>query len=238
MSYGLPVLLLTTVSIGFFHTIMGPDHYLPFTAMSRSRRWSLRKTALITLLCGIGHVGSSVILGLLGVGFGIAVNHLEMFESFRGRVAAWAFICFGLVYFIYGIRRAIRNQPHRHTHSHNGEEMPHSHMHTHHDEHLHVHAVAKSKRAVPWTLFIIFLLGPCEPLIPLLMYPAANNDIMGIILVAGSFAFVTIFTMLAVVLISTFGAARIRVGGFERYGHAIAGFIILMCGAAIEFLGL
>jgi len=56
MSYELSVLLIAAASIGFFHTLFGPDHYLPFIVMSKSGNWSLRKTTLITFICGIGHV--------------------------------------------------------------------------------------------------------------------------------------------------------------------------------------
>ena len=65
-----PILLVSAISIGFFHTLLGPDHYLPFIVLSKSRNWSSVKTVVITVLCGIGHVGGSVVLGLLGVFFG------------------------------------------------------------------------------------------------------------------------------------------------------------------------
>jgi hypothetical protein len=52
MSDSLTILLLTTGSLGFFHTIMGPDHYLPFIVMSRSGKWSNKKTIWVTILCG------------------------------------------------------------------------------------------------------------------------------------------------------------------------------------------
>ena len=38
------LLLWTAASIGFVHTLLGPDHYLPFVAMSRAGGWSARKT--------------------------------------------------------------------------------------------------------------------------------------------------------------------------------------------------
>ena len=40
MEASLPVLLVSALSIGFFHTLLGPDHYLPFILLSRSRNWS------------------------------------------------------------------------------------------------------------------------------------------------------------------------------------------------------
>jgi uncharacterized membrane protein len=88
MTAELNALIITAASIGFFHTILGPDHYLPFVMMSWARKWSGVKTTLITVLCGLGHIGSSVVLGLIGVSVGIAVNKLEFVESFRGNLAA------------------------------------------------------------------------------------------------------------------------------------------------------
>ena len=54
------ILSLTAASIALIHTIFGPDHYLPFVVLSKARKWSNLKTVWITILCGIGHVGSSV----------------------------------------------------------------------------------------------------------------------------------------------------------------------------------
>ncbi len=50
----------------------------------------------------------------------------------------------------------------------------HAHEHTHDGEHAHVHE-SESSSITPWVLFVIFVLGPCEPLIPLLMFPAASR---------------------------------------------------------------
>ena len=104
----------TAASIGFFHTLLGPDHYLPFIFMAKARKWSMFKTSWVTVACGIGHVGSSILLGIIGFTFGIALGKLEMFEGIRGDLAAWAFVLFGLAYFIWGLRRAIVNKPHKH----------------------------------------------------------------------------------------------------------------------------
>ncbi len=97
------VLYLTAASIGFFHTLLGPDHYVPFIVISKARKWSLTKTNFITFLCGLGHVGSSVLIGFIGIMLGVAVNKIILIESTRGSVAAWLMIAFGLAYFICGL---------------------------------------------------------------------------------------------------------------------------------------
>lgn len=237
MSNELSVLMIAAASIGFFHTLFGPDHYLPFIVMSRAGNWSLRKTTLITILCGIGHVLSSVLLGFIGIALGIAVTKLEFLESFRGNLAAWGLIAFGLVYFIWGLRRAVKNKPHQHIHTHDGKIM-HDHLHVHSNEHIHLHEKQSGKNLTPWMLFTIFVLGPCEPLIPLLMYPAAKNNFQGLVLVTGIFGAVTLLTMLSVVLVVSSGINFIPAKKLERYVHAVAGATILLCGISIQFLGL
>lgn len=237
MSQEIAVLSVTAASIGLLHTLFGPDHYVPFIVMSRARKWSILKTTWITVLCGIGHIGSSIVLGMIGIGLGIGVTRLERFESVRGGLAAWLLIGFGLAYFVWGLRRALRNQPHAHVHTHGGG-LTHTHRHTHIEGHVHVHEQEGTPSLTPWVLFTIFVLGPCEPLIPLLMYPAAKSSAMGVALVAGIFGGVTIATMLGIVLLSALGISLIPVRRMERYTHALAGATICLCGVAIQFLGL
>lgn len=236
MTAELKVLCITAASIGFMHTLFGPDHYLPFIVMSRARKWTALKTAVITFLCGLGHVLSSVVLGLLGIAFGIAVMKLEAFEAFRGNLAAWALIIFGFVYCVWGLHRAFKNKPHSHIHVH-GDLTMHVHDHTHQAEHAHVHE-DKKKNITPWVLFTIFVLGPCEPLIPILMYPAAKMDASAAVLVASIFSIVTIGTMLSVVMLTSFGISFAPLGKLERFTHALAGAAICASGLAIQFLGL
>ena len=93
------------------------------------------------------------------------------------------------------------------------------------------------RRATAWTLFVVFVLGPCEPLIPLLMFPAATHGPASALMVAAVFGVVTMATMTAVVLLSTFGLHYLPFQTAGRYGHAVAGAVIVLRGFAIR-LGL
>ena len=236
MDDSITLLSVTAITIGFIHTVLGPDHYLPFIVLSEAKKWTLRKTIFITVLCGLGHVLSSVVLGLVGIAVGISVSKLVNIESFRGNIAAWLFIAFGLVYMIISIRNLIRNRKHSHIHFHQGGEK-HFHEHNHHLEHTHIHD-KEIVNTTPWILFLIFVFGPCEPLIPILMYPAAKHNITGAIFVSLLFSVVTIATMVSVVMIFKFGLNRINLKPLEKYGNLIAGTTIFLSGIAIQFLGL
>jgi len=226
----------TAVTIGFIHTLIGPDHYIPFIVMGEARQWTIRKTMLITFICGLGHVLSSVVLGFIGIAAGISLSRLEFFESFRGNIAAWLLIAFGLVYMLISLRSLYRKKKHVHAHHHT-DGSDHEHEHNHFSGHSHIH-VEDKKNVTPWVLFLIFILGPCEPLIPLVMYPAAENNMSGVIVVSLLFSVVTITTMMSIVLAFRFGLSRINLRPLERYVNVIAGAVIMVSGLAIQFLGL
>jgi len=231
------ILIGTAASIGFIHTVLGPDHYLPFIVMSRARQWPLAKTLFISFLCGLGHVLSSVGLGFIGLAFGIAVSRLEGVESTRGNVAAWLLIIFGFTYFIWGLDRALKRKTHSHLHLHpQGEE--HEHAHLHEADHYHLHGQKQKPSLTPWILFTIFVFGPCEPLIPLVMYPAARHNLFGVALVTAAFGLTTILTMLSLISLASWGLSFFSLGRLERYAHALAGAMIFVSGLSVQFLGL
>jgi nickel/cobalt exporter len=234
MSNELSVLLITAASIGFMHTLFGPDHYIPFIAMSKAGNWSKFKTMWVTILCGFGHVGSTIVLGFIGIVFGYSVFHLESIESYRGEIAGWLLLIFGLLYMVWGIRRAMLNKPHTHTHIHHDGAME---LHAHEHEKEHAHKEYKASMRI-WIIFTIFVFGPCEPLIPILMYPAARGTMSDVIIVCSVFSLVTIATMLTIVFSALYGLSFLPMKKMEQYSHALGGFAIFMCGVAVQFLGL
>jgi len=235
-SLALPALVATAAATGGIHTLIGPDHYVPFIAMARVGRWTFQRTLIVTLLCGIGHVLSSVVLGLAGIGAGSAVQRLTGIEVTRGEFAGWLLLGFGLMYLIWGIRRGWRNRPHSHFHAHASGEV-HAHAHTHAGAHAHPHAESEraARSLTPWVLFTIFVFGPCEPLIPIMFAAHAKLTGWGAGLVALVFSATTIATMTAIVVAGYFGLARLSWGPMQRYGHALAGLAIVACGALMKF---
>jgi sulfite exporter TauE/SafE len=210
------ILLWSAASIGFVHTILGPDHYLPFIVIGKARNWNQSRILGLTAVCGIGHVLSSVLIGMFGIFIGIQLQKLTWLEGIRGNLAAWGLIAFGLLYAIWGLRHYFRHK----------KKINGSHKHS------------TTSDATPWMLFIVFFLGPCEPLIPLLMYPAAHESTMAIVLVTTIFGVVTIGTMLIAVWAASLGLSRINMNRLQPLSHFVAGIIIFVSGLSIQFLGL
>ena len=87
-------------------------------------------------------------------------------------------------------------------------------------------------------MFALFVVGPCEPLIPLILYPAATGSPEHTLLVIAVFTVVTLATMLAAVQVAMSGATWLRGLPGRRFGHALAGGIVCACGILIEVAGL
>ena len=227
-------LLLAAAGVALIHTLLGPDHYLPFIMLARARQWSRRRTIVITTLCGLGHVTSSLLLGGIGIGLGLAVSRIEDLDGGRGSLAAWGLAAFGLAYAVWGVRKGVRRARGLEAHTHGGSV----HVHTGGD-HAHRHAQTRhSVDATFWTLFAIFVLGPCEPLIPLFILPASRGDWLLAATTAAVFAVVTVVTMVGVTLLGLAGLRPVALAPLARWDHALAGSVIALSGLAIVYLGL
>ncbi|MEM8982352.1 MAG: hypothetical protein AAGC71_04960 [Pseudomonadota bacterium] len=236
ISSEIALLLVTAASIGVVHTLIGPDHYLPFVALARERGWSLSRTLNTTALCGIGHCAGSVIIGFVGIAFGLGIAGLEATESTRGDIAAWVLLGFAIAYLIYSLRVWRRSVVHSHEHAHTCGTV-HEHEHNHLDEHGHVHVETSGATPVVAALFVVFVLGPCEALIPMLMYPAATLNAGAVLAVTLTFSFATVATMLIAVAVGYSGAKRFSLKLPVGAPGAIAATLIGACAAAM-LLGL
>ena len=208
------LLALAAVTLGSLHTL-APDHWVPFAALARAQGWSRARTARITALCGFGHVTVSVLLGVLALVFG-----LEMIRLVGQRMEAMAgilLIAFGLVYAVYGLRRAAGSHVHGH----------------HHHRYDHVH---EPRTMTPWALFLLFSADPCVAVIPIL-FAAAPLGTLRTAVVVGAYELATIGTMVALVLPAAAAARRVSGRFVEHYGDAAAGGVIAVVGIVVAAVG-
>lgn len=207
-------LTLAAAGTGILHTILGPDHYLPFIALARARNWTVRRSVVFVVLCGLAHAFTAILLGVAGLWLGRSIGDVFYIDESRATIAAWALIFAGTVYALWGLHRARRET--------SGE--------------------AASVSIMGLTLFLVFFFGPCEPLIPFVMYAGGAEGLFAAIFAASAFTLATLATMLVIIMPATFGLARLSsatpLAGVVRYGHALAGVVIALCGVAVEFGGL
>lgn len=208
-------LAVTAATVGALHSA-APDHWLPFAALARARRWSSVRTARVTITCGFGHVTVSVLLGILGLFIGAQV--MELFGARLASVATLILIAFGVIYAVWGIRRAVGVHLHGHSHSH----------------YDHVHEESKTTE---WTLFLIFCADPCVAVTPIMLAAAPLGlwKIAGIVIV---YELATIGAMVLLVLPARAGIQLVGGAWIDRYGHVAAGVFIAAVGFAMIVLGL
>ena len=210
------LLLGTAASLAVIHTLLGIDHSLPFVALGRARGWALGRTLAVTTLCGAGHVASSVLIGVVGVGLGIATDALLWLESTRGELAAALLIGFGLAYTAWAVWRGFGGR--------DGARVG--------------GAAAGADRVTPWALFLVFVLGPCEPLIPLMVVPGMARDWFAVAAVVAVFGLLTVGVMLLAVAAAWRGVTLFGAGRIGRHADVAAGLVVAASGAAVRFLGL
>jgi hypothetical protein len=172
-----------------------------------------------------------VLLGLGGAAIGWSVSKIGWLESVRGGVAGWALLSFGVLYAAWGLWRAAMDRRHKHFDLYEDGSL-------YVYEHRHGDAVPlrERHRVTPWVMFLIFLLGPCEPMIPLLYFPAAKSSLDGMVLLVSVYTFFTLLTMVAMVALGYFGISFLKTEKLERYMHALGGITITICGAGMVFL--
>ena len=105
------ILLVSAASVAFFHAL-APDHWLPFVALAKASRWSMRKLGWIAFWAGLGHVLSSVLLGFLGLWLGLTLHHAQGMDMWRGNIGIWLLIGFGVAYGVWGLKHAQHPHPH------------------------------------------------------------------------------------------------------------------------------
>ena len=174
------MLLFSAFVVGALHAL-APDHWLPFVALSRAQSWSTRKTALVTFVAGIIHVCSSLILGLAGISLQRSLAEVIRWEGLRGEWFSFLLIGFGLIYMLWAFKQSNKKKI---------EEMR-----------------SRENEIVYWIYFSIFVLGPCEPLIPFL-FLSVNKGAAQMFPVVMFFGAATLMVMTA--------AACAALRGFER----------------------
>jgi len=226
------ILLSTAATLGVVHTALGVDHVVPFVALAHARRWSLAKTVVTTGVCGLGHVLSSVVIASVGLSLGVATGKLALLEATRGSWAAMLLIGFGLGYaaFAFWKNRRQKLGAHLAQHEHDAQLTE-----------LVVDPALDHRRVIP-ALFIIFVLGPCEALLPLLTASGLTLSLRQSVVVGGVFCAATLFTMLSLVMVGFWGlrlsGRSTRHGLFHAHAHTWAGLSMALSGLAIQVLGI
>jgi nickel/cobalt transporter (NicO) family protein len=128
-------LVAAVAGVGVLHTIV-PDHWVPITLIARQRGWSRSETAAVAFKAGIGHVLSTLVIGLVvwiaGVAFATRFGHLVDTAASIALIGFGGWIAISALREIRGVNGHEHNHGHGHVHGHG-----HSHGHRHGLGHSH-----------------------------------------------------------------------------------------------------
>lgn len=223
-------LFLAAILIAALHTLANPSHYLPFVALGKANGWGALKSALAAGFCGLGHIVGFAIFAAAGVVLAEGLkSHFGLWEVGEN-LGKSIFVLLGLVYCAYGLRFAMRMKEAANAPCDCGS--------------CGVCSMEKAARMAEnparvksfWVLFLVFCISPCDAIVPLVFYPAVQeNPILGMCIVGGGFYAATILAMFALTFLVYSGVSRLRfkTGFFERWAHFITGLVIALSGLAL-----
>jgi hypothetical protein len=243
-----PVLVLTVAAVGVLHTLV-PDHWAPIAVVARAQGWSRTRTARAAAVAGLGHVVSTLFLGLLvwAVGAVVAVRYGALVD----RAAALALVAFGGWIVWSGWRELREHAPpsdaergvsHAHLHRH-ADGTEHVHWHHHDGPHLTVGSggaalLHEHDHAIAGRTALLLVLGS-SPMIEGLpaFFAASTYGAPLLALMAIVFALSTIVTYVTVSVAAIAGIERVAFGPIERYGEVLSGGVVAAVGIAAVVAG-
>ena len=116
MNFGPGLLLVGAVAaVGVLHTMV-PDHWVPISLIARQRGWSKGETARASVLAGVGHVHSTLLIALAVwlAGVVVAARFGQVVET----VSSIALMAFGVWIAVAAWRELRGGGGHGHGHTH------------------------------------------------------------------------------------------------------------------------
>jgi ABC-type nickel/cobalt efflux system permease component RcnA len=230
------LLIATVGAVGVLHTLV-PDHWAPIVVVARQQGWSTARTVRAAAIAALGHVTSTLALGVVVWAAGAALAARYGHAVNIG--AALALIGFGLWIAFQGWRETRERGPghahHAHAHLHRHEDgLEHVHSHEHHDLHatnesaavVHSHGHSVSGRT---TLLLILGSSPMVEGIPAFLAASTYGPaLLGIMAVV--FAAATLVTYVATCALGVAALQRTSFGPLETYGEVLSGALVAAVG--------
>lgn len=206
------VLMISATVAAILHTLV-PDHEIPLAMIGRTRSWTLRKMAGVTMIAGIVHISVSMGIGILALLASVA---------FAQYVAESAQYISGILLMAFGVAYALASW----------KRKQEGHSHSHGSDHA-VHTLSSvEKPIVGWGAWIVAIVGiaPCFTLIPVLLasIPHGAATTFWVML---SYAISTIGMMVILTSIALKAIEYVsRLEKIERHLETLAGLVILTVG--------
>jgi len=183
-----------------------PNHWAPVLAIARAERWPLRRAVGVTLVAGLAHVLSTVLLGL-GLGL-LGWRLAAQFSQFAGVAAPALLIGIGLLYALSGPG---------HSHPDPAPVTP------------------RPRGRVVLGLAATMFLAPCLE-IQTFFLAAGTRGTPALALVMATYLVVSVGAMSALVAGAYSGLRRLNLDGLARYERRSTGAVLMLVGVAGFFV--
>jgi hypothetical protein len=199
-------LIAGSLTLSLLHALI-PNHWLPVLAIARKENWSVNKATKVTLIAGLAHALSTVLIGfIIGVaGIQLAAN-LNYFTAY---IAPSVLIALG-VFFIYQ----------HHTHKH---------------FHLHRHKEIVSDKKVIVSLVVAMFFSPCFEIEAYFLMAGARG-LWLVSLIALLYTVVTVGGMVIWVSITYRGLLKLNWHTLEHNAGIITGITLVLTGILSFFI--
>jgi nickel/cobalt exporter len=246
-STSVPLLLIAAATVGFLHSIL-PDHWVPLAVVARTQRWTLIRTARVSLLASIGHVLTSIVLG--GIIALVGLQFRKTFETQQGHIVGVVLVLTGIGFALWSLtghgghshdhgvahphdhgEHDARTHLDDHSHSH-----VHGHDHEHGDDHAHDHRPETSQSKMRGMAGILVPFGaaasPDLTILPIFLAASAVG-IGTVIGVLTAFSLVTLVTFVGLTVAATLAGYQVKGEWLENHGNSITAAVLIVIGAAV-----
>lgn len=199
-------LLTGSLVLSILHGII-PNHWLPVLAIGRKEQWSIAETSRVTLIAGLAHAASTVLIGLMLAFIGASLS--TAVENFTSYIAPGLLVILGAFY-IYQHSR-------------------------HHHFHMHGHPEQVSKNKLIVSLASAMFFSPCFE-IEAYFLVAGTMGWWTVLLLAVLYTIVTVGGMVIWVRFAYRGLHLMNWHSLEHNAGIITGAILVLTGVITFFV--
>ncbi len=193
-------LIAGSVVLSILHGLI-PNHWLPVLSIGRKEKWDLAETSRVTLIAGLAHAASTVLIGIVLAFIGAQLS--AVVKNFTSYVAPVVLIALGMFY-IYQHSR-------------------------HHHFHIHGHPEQVSKNKLIFSLASAMFFSPCFEIEAYFLVAGADGWWLVAVL-SVLYTIVTVGGMVIWVRFAHHGLSKMNWHSLEHNAGIITGVTLMLSG--------
>ena len=206
-------ILIGSLLLSVVHALI-PNHWIPLIAIGKAENWTNRETVTATIIAGLAHILSTVIVGII-VGFA-GLKLAENYETITTLVAPLILILIGLIYIIIDLARL-----HKHNHS---VSKP-----------VKSTKSNKSRLTLILSISIAMFFSPCIEL-EAFFFQAGTIGWTGVIIVSVIYTITTVSIMTILVSLGLKGINKLEWHFLEHHEKIVTGIVLVVLGILAFFV--